>query len=129
MLLHGGLIEQAIALLSKSIGGSGAEPLMLANYGLAVGLDGDATESQKVLEAAEFWAATNIHEQAVITFNRSILAFKQHDNVNGIKLMRQAFEMSKKEIARYAAYSKIVASLSDEVPEVRLLLRDQGLVD
>ena len=127
VLLHAGLTEQAIELLSKNISASGAEPLMLANYGLALGLGGDTAKSEKMLEAAEFWAATNSHEQAVIAFNRALLAFQQHDDASGIKLMRRAFEMSKNEITRYVSYSTIVATLREENPEVRSLLKGQGL--
>ena len=55
VLLHSGLIEEAIHLLSRGIRDAGAEPFMLANYGLALGLNGDTGQSQSVLKAAEFF--------------------------------------------------------------------------
>ena len=128
VFLHNGLTEEAINLLSKGIYDSGAEPHMLANYGLALGLYGDTTQSQKLLDAAEFWADVNSHEQAIVAFNRSLLAFKQNDEANGITLMKRAFELSKKEIARYAAYSTIVASLRKKNAELHSLMNEQGVV-
>lgn len=127
VFLHSGLTEQAVDLLSKSIRDSGAEPYMLANYGLALGLNGDTTQSQKLFEAAKFWADVDSHAQAVVAFNRSLLAFKQNDEANGITLMRRAFELSKKEISRYASYSTIVASLREENAELHSFMNEQGV--
>ena len=127
VLLHGGLTERALGLLADRIEASGAEPIMLANYGLALGLQGEEAQAKKVIDAAEFWASGNSHEQAVVAFNRSLLAFRSGDDTSGVKLMRSAFEMSKNEIARYAEYSTIVASLRGENRQLDSLLKEQGL--
>ena len=127
VLLHSGLIVEAIDLLSKGIRDAGAEPLMLANYGLALGLNGNKSESQSVLKAAEFWAEKKSHVQAVIAFNRSLLAFDRGDEAEGLELIRQAFQISKKEISRYATYSAIVSRLREGSEEFRLFLGEHGL--
>ena len=109
----------------------GADPLivggLLANYGLALGLNGDAGQSQSVLKAAEFWAERRSHPQAVITFNRSLLALDRGDEEGGLDLMRKAFQMSKKEISRYASYSTIVSGLRKDNEGLHVLLDEIGL--
>lgn len=127
VLLHSGLIEEAIKLLSKGISDAGGDPIMLANYGLALGLNGDTSQAQGVLNAADFWAKKRSHEQAVVAFNRSLLAFKRGDEADGLELMKRALEMSKKEISRYAAYSTIVAGLRENSKVFRLFLDEHGL--
>ena len=127
VLLHSGLIEEAIKLLSKGISDAGADPIMLANYGLALGLNGDAKQAQGVLKAADFWAERRSQGQAVVAFNRSLLAFERGDEADGLELMRRAFEMSKKEISRYATYSTIVSRLREDSKVFRLFLDEHGL--
>ena len=127
VLLHSGLIKEAIDLLSKGISDRGAEPHMLANYGLALGLNGDTSQSQSLLKAAEFWAERKSHTQAIIAFNRSLLAFERGDEADGLELMRRAFQMSEKEISRYAAYSTIVSRLRKDSEKLHLFLDEHGL--
>ena len=122
VLLHSGLIEEAIELLTRANRDAGAEPMMLANLGLALGLQGDTPQSESVLKAAEFWAGRRSHEQAVIAFNRSLIAFERGEEEHGIELMQRAIRLSKTEILRYAAYSTIVSRLREENEKFRMFL-------
>ncbi len=127
LFLHGGLTDQAVELLSKGIEETGADPYMLANYGLALGLKGETEQSKKVLDASEFWAGTNTNERALAEFNRSILSFKQNDNSEGLKKIEKAFSLSKSTIRRYAKYSLLISELRAENPDLNSFLNDNGV--
>ena len=125
--LHRGLTDEALALLSDGIATSGAEPTMLANYGLALGAKGDRETAERVFDAAEFWAEANVGEQALIAFNRAIVCLRDNNESDGINLMRKAFQLSKHDIARYASYSDLIQELREQHAELHSLLHELGV--
>ena len=127
VLLHRGLVDDTVKLLERSIEESGGEPYILANYALALGLSGKAQKADAILDAADFLAAENKHAKAVVAFSRSILRFSVEQESEGVKWMKVALSLSKKEIIRYLKYSALVAKQRGLSPELHSLLNEFGL--
>jgi hypothetical protein len=125
--LHWGLITEAERLLANGIDVEGASPLMLANYGLAVGLAGNTDRAQILLDAAEFWAEKNKREQAVIAFNKSILLINTGHVDDALVRLKHAFRLDQNEIRLYSTHSKIVAELRMKCAELHALLEEEGV--
>ena len=102
LYLHTGLLKEAQDLLRQAIKTDGADCLMLANYALAIGFRNadKLQQSNKLLDAAEFYSFSIGHEFAVVLFNRSLLMLKHGDRSNGLEKMSESLNLSKKEILR-----------------------------
>lgn len=114
LYLHSGLERDAERMLRRAIVEQGADALMLANYGLALGMFGRADEGLKHLAAAEFYTDQR-HERAVAAFNRALIYFTEGREKEGDTEIRRAVSLSG-EIKRYIRYSQLVKSLLPSSP-------------
>jgi hypothetical protein len=69
------LRDDAEHLLRRGIWKSGANAVMLANYGLAIGMGGATDSAMKHFYAAEFYAKGK-HERAVVKFSRALVLYE-----------------------------------------------------
>jgi hypothetical protein len=104
LYIHRGLTREAVDLLALSIRQHGADAVTLANYGLALGLEGHPDAARARLEAAEWWARHK-HEKAVVSFNKAILCWHEGRPTDGIADLERAVRLSKREILRYSDFS------------------------
>lgn len=124
--LQEGLADETVKLLYFAISMRGAEPLLIVNYGLALGLAGDAEAARKHFEIARWWA-TSRHERAVVAFNEAILLIKEKKPVSEIvERLREAFTNSRKQIAQYCNINIFIREAIEAVPELRTVIERQG---
>lgn len=74
LLLHGGLLQQAVKVLREAIEKGDHGPLVFSNLAAATAGIGNIEEAKKLLEIAAPWAEDN-HDKSVVQFNRSIVDF------------------------------------------------------
>ena len=126
LYIHSGMVDEALGLLQNEVIRRGADAVTLANYGLALGLNGDREGAEKRLRAAEWWAQVK-HERAVVAFNRAILALFANDIGVGRKYLREALQLSS-EIRRYCNLSIFVKKAAEQDQEIAALVSDGGAV-
>lgn len=129
LYLHKGLSAEARKMLEMEIQRSGADPYMLANYGLSLALEGEAELAKKQFDAADFFGEES-HERAVVLFSKAISELHNGNKDVGLSHMNEAHELSKTEIERYARYSDLIRELSIEFPEIKniLSMNSEGVV-
>lgn len=99
-----GLASEAQALLTQELLDDGGEAISFANHGLAVGLLGNEALAAKRFEAAD-WLAQSPHSQAIVAFDWATLLIHKGDYVEARKLLRKAFSLERREIAKYCSFS------------------------
>lgn len=123
--LQKGLTKEAEKLLALEIEWRGGGPLALANYGLAIGLNGDVQGAAERLDAAAWWA-TEKHEKEVVEYNKAILNISQGTTKEAIADLRAAFRLSRTNIARYCALNTYIRAACDKDPEFLALVQQHG---
>jgi hypothetical protein len=123
--LQQGLADRALQLLTTEISTKGADAISLANYGLALGLQGDQDLAAKHLDSASWWANTK-HEKAVVEYNRAILEVRKNDLAAAKAHLRKAFSLSRREITRYCELSVHIQSASSKDQGFRDLVDRKG---
>jgi hypothetical protein len=121
LYLHKDLVTEAATMLEHEIQNSGADAHILANYGLALALEGDLNAAKKQFDAAEFFSEES-HEKAVVLFNRSIAEFKSNDKELGLQYLKEAHDLSPSKIDKYAKYSNLISEIALSVPEINEVL-------
>jgi hypothetical protein len=117
LLLHSGLPSEAGRMLKEGIQTKGADSLMLANYGLSLGLAGNRETAEKLFSSSEFYVGSG-HEKAVVAFNRALVAFSYGDAAHGTRQLDLALNLSARTIRQYARFSSIVRDLKGRTPEI-----------
>jgi hypothetical protein len=117
LYIHQGLQKDAEQLLENEIRTSGADAFSLANYGLALCLNGKMEEGKKRLNASEWYSRLN-HEKAVVAFNNALVALTEDDIEGGKKHLHNALKLNKHEITRYCEFSELVKMFKEEYPEI-----------
>jgi hypothetical protein len=120
------LPQHAESLLKADIETRGAEPISLANYGLALGLQGNIVECERHLVAAEFWADQNRQENAVISFNRFLLAILASDDNLAKQHLERAIRLDSN-TKRYVSFADLVWKRTTPMPMVDELLTTHGI--
>ena len=123
--LQKGLTKEAEKLLGLEIEREGGEAISLANYGLAIGLNGDVTGAAVRLDAAAWWAKTR-YEKAVVEYDKAILSIFQGTTKEAIEHLRAAFSHSRAVIARYCAINTYIQAACSQDPEFLALVQQQG---
>ncbi len=127
LFIHKGLIEEAEALFSREVETRGANALVLANYALALGLNGKIERADKMLTAAEWWAR-NKRERAVVAFNSAILTFSKEKVDEGREQLQRAFSIDREAITRYCELSIFIKEAEKNHREIRSLIQNKGRV-
>lgn len=122
VLLLQGRVEDAKTILQRQIWDDGGEPIVLANYGLALGLQGDAGAAATFFDAANWWGKSK-HEKAVINFNRATLSISQGDLVSARKCLSEAINLGKQEIQNYCQLSTYIQAAAKGDSEIAELLK------
>lgn len=117
LYIHQGLLKDAEQLLKNEITTRGADAFSLANYGLALCLNGKIEEGKKRLKATEWYSRLN-HEKAVVAFNNALVALAEDDLEEGKKYLDVALKLSKHEITRYCKFSELVKMYKEKYPEI-----------
>ncbi len=120
-----GLMDAAKELLKTAIAERGADPITFANYGLALGLTGDADLASKHLDAAFWWAGT-AHEKAVVEYDRATLLVHLNDLEEAKRHLRKAFSLSPREITRYCQLSTYIQAACKKDEELNSIVKKQG---
>lgn len=121
LYIHQGLHEDAERLLRNEIRTSGANAISLANYGLALCLNGKIEEGKKRLKAAE-WHSRSNHERAIVAFNNALVAFAEDNFQEGKNFLGDALKLSKHEITRYCEFSELVKGYKEKYPEIEEII-------
>lgn len=121
LYIHTGLLEDAETILRHAVERRGANALTLANYGLALGLNGKADPSKLRMKAAGWYAVTR-HERSVVLFNEALLAFAGNDDEQGKTLLSQALDLSRAEVRRYASFTVHLDAARSRDPDVETLI-------
>lgn len=113
VLLHQGLVDDAIGILHTAVQQGRYDPYVLSNLALCKALKGEADEARKLLRAAKFREASG-HACAVVSFNEALIALVGNDVTAGIERLRAAVDISPKEIRRYCERSIHLDKVRDE---------------
>jgi len=127
IFLHQDLVPQAKRLLENAVFQHGGEPLLISNYALALGLDGDLASARKMLSASSWWARTR-HEKAVVLFNRGLLEILTGDESEGIKLFEDAVATERRDVLRYSQASALVKRAAVKSIAVKAMFQRNGIV-
>lgn len=108
VLCHKKLPNEAARILDKQIYNGRACVYELANYALAVGLNGQVDTSEKYFQAAEWWSHRRINKnaEATISFNRAALALSLGKFDEAKTFISRALELSRNTILRYCEVSE-----------------------
>jgi hypothetical protein len=87
-----GLIDEAKKLLETAISTHGADAVTLANYALALGLEGDNDGAMTRFDAAEWWGS-NPHEKDVVEYDRATLLLSQDQFSEAREHLKEAFSL------------------------------------
>jgi tetratricopeptide (TPR) repeat protein len=110
LFIHKNLPDYAVKLLDKTIMKSGADGYILGNYALAKAIKGDFEESQKLIEAANFYSSGE-HEKAVNLFNTSLVYFLKGELLIARKKLEEAVIKDAKEIKSYVEFSDLIKKI------------------
>ncbi len=119
------LTQEAQELLAQRIGTRGGDVLTVANYGLALGLNGDVDGAEKRFEIADWWAAGK-HERAVVQFNRATLMIHLGELGLARGHLAKAFSLSRRAISNYCTISAYMDDAAEKDGVIREIIESKG---
>lgn len=110
LLLHKNLPNYATKILDEVVFKAGADAYLLGNYALAKSIEGNFSESLKLIEAAKFYSKSD-QEKMVNLFNKSLIYILKGELQIARKCLEDAIAIDAKEIKKYVEFSDLIKTL------------------
>ncbi|HBM1867961.1 tetratricopeptide repeat protein [Acinetobacter nosocomialis] len=122
VLLHSGLTDQAEKLFLLAIDNGDYCEFTLSNLALCQAIKGNYDKAEALLKATNF-ATKSKHGRAVVLFNKSLIKLIESNKDEALNCLRQAIQLSPKEIRKYCQLSILLDVVRNE-PAYYDLLKD-----
>ena len=104
LLMHNGLIDEALGIFNAAILKGQYDVLVLSNLALCKSIKGDNDAAKKLLRAANFTKVSG-HPKAVVMFNDALISLLNGSIDDALVKLKKALELSPKEISSYCKNS------------------------
>ena len=104
ILMHNGLIDEALDILNAALSKGQYDVLVLSNLALCKSIKGDNDAAKKLLRAANFTKVSG-HAKAVVIFNDALISLLNSSIDDALVKLKKSLELSPKEISSYSKNS------------------------